>query len=232
MFAELKIFVDVLTKAIPAAFKHLKDRKRREVLLELQESFFILQGLQESGARLLELAGPEPVLRIRDLPREHMEEHYVRCDMQLRQQLYRLQRLGDIFLKKPFLDFLDPTLRAELDRAIGDKGEGLYSAGAGLLFHFMLGEARYQDEPEEPYRMRIAEKQADFIAKLFEDRDTIDLAKQRAILEQLEPLQRRLGEAINAVCTMDERIELAGQAEALAKQYCNLPQLPIAKAAK
>jgi hypothetical protein len=232
MFAELKVFVDVLTKAIPAAFKHLKDRKRREILLELQESFFILQGLQESGARLIELAGPAPALRIRDLPRERLEEHYTRCDMQLRQQLYRLQRLGDIFLKKPFLDFLDPTLRAELDRAIGAKGEGLYSVGAGLFFHFTFGETRYQNEPEEPYRMRIAEKQADFIAKLFDDLDTIDLAKQRAILEALKPLQQRLGQAINAVCTVDERIELAGQAEALAKQYCNLPELPVAKTEK
>jgi hypothetical protein len=32
-----------------------------------------------------------------------------------------------------------------------------------------------------------------------------------------------------AVSTVDERIVLAAQAEALAKQYCDLPQLPIDK---
>jgi hypothetical protein len=73
----------------------------------------------------------------------------------------------------------------------------------------------------------MRKEQGDFISKLFEDRDTIDVAKHRAILEDLKALQRRLGDAINEVCTSDERIELARKAEELAKTYCNLPELPI-----
>lgn len=227
MIAEIKTFVDVLTKIIPGAFKQLKAHKRREVLLEVQEAFFILQGLQESGAKLLDLTGPDPILKLSELPRERLEEHYTRCEMQLRQQSFRLHRLGDIFLKKPFLDFIDPTLRAELERAIGSKGEGLYSLGAGLFFHLSFGKARKQNEPDETYWPRMRVEQGEFISKLFEDRDTIDVAKHRVILEELKALQRRLADVINEVCTSDERIELAGKAEALAKTYCNLPELPL-----
>jgi hypothetical protein len=227
MLAELKVFADVLAKVIPGALKQLKAHQRREVLLELQESFFILQGLQDSGTKLLELAGPDPILKLSEIPRERLDEHYERCDMQLRQQGFRLHRLGDIFLKKPFLDFIDPTLRAELDRAIGSKGEGLYSLGAGLFFHFLFGKARKQNESDDAYAQRMREEQGDFIAKLFGDSDKVDVAKHRAILDDLKALQRRLGDTINEVCTNDERIELASKAEALAKKYCDLPELPI-----
>lgn len=221
MLSELKEALDVLVRIVPGVLNRFVDRRRRQLLLELQEAFFILGGLIETGEELLVIAGDKPTLKIDYLTRQQMKEHYTFCQSRLSLQTYRMQRLGKIFLSTPFLDFLDPPLRAELKRVIGDKENGLYNVGAALFFHQMFGSARFQDEPEEEAERRITQKQAEFIESLygvFQDKE-VDLTMQRQIIAKLKDLHLRLSRVINDMCSVEEKVILSSKAAELARRY-------------
>lgn len=51
MLSELKEILDVLVRIVPGVLNRFVDRRRRQLLLELQEAFFILGGLIETGEK-------------------------------------------------------------------------------------------------------------------------------------------------------------------------------------
>ncbi len=225
MLAELKAFVDVLAKAVPLAYRGYQSQKRKEVLLELQEAFFIFKGLIETGEELLELAGPDPVLKVSELCAEQMDLHCATVQTRLTIQSFRMGRLGEIFLSKPFLDIQDPGLRRQFEAAVGGKGGGLYSLGAALFFHRLFGAARKQDELEDEFKRRIALEQAEFLRSIYAPGSgMIDVVEQRKLVEQLKQMQSKLAEMIDSLCTKEEQIDLASRAEVLAQKYCRLPE--------
>jgi len=221
MLREIKAFVDALVRIAPPAIRFYTDQRRRNTLLLLQESFFILGALIETGGELLDIAVDARSVDLESLPINQVKERYALCAANLNLQTNRLRRLGKIFRGAPFLDFLDPQLRRDLDRAIGEKGKGLYGIGAALFFHQMFGSARDPHEPEQTAVRRMAKKQSDFIQSImgFVRKGILDVSKHRSLLASLRRLHGRLGAAINELCTVDERVLLAERAVELARRY-------------
>lgn len=115
--------------------------------------FFILGDLIKTADELLYLVRDRDrdILIISDLTNDELQQHYTLVQSKLTLQLQRLQRFGDIFISNPTIDLLDTEIKNELEKAIGEKGEGLYSIGAALFFNQMLGSTSKENEPEEDY---------------------------------------------------------------------------------
>ena len=221
MFSEFKPFISILIKSVPVIYKYLDDKKRFQKFLDLQEAYFIIAALLDTGEELLKIAESKPEVVIGKLTREEINQHYVNCQRLLLGQNARMGRLSEIFLEKPFIDFHHPNLRKDLNKAIGTKFEGLYSIGAALSFHQMFGSSRFQDETDFDFEKRAATEQFNLIADLFNIRpnDPIDLTEQRLLLEEMRRLNEKLREIINNICSDDEKMKISEEAEKLSKKF-------------
>ena len=221
MLAELKTITETIIAAVRSVMTYAQGTRRAETLRTLLTAHYCLRLIAQTGRELVALAGPNPREKIAALLPGDRTEYWVTCQRHLSLQLARLLFLHDVLYGQPVVDLFDPALRADIDRAVGDKEEGLYGIGAALQFHFMLGPF-----PEKEHESQFGREVASLFAQASltsfalgsSERYMIDLPLAGHQLTELEKATERLRLAILELCSPTEALALATDAETQARR--------------
>jgi len=226
MFDLLTKLVDILLRGAEHRERVARSHRRTELLLDLLTVYFILLEIAKTGDRLVGLAGDDPILRVSSMAMDDANKWLVECKYLMWGQRNNLGRLGDLLLYEglPVLDILDPNLRAELLAIVGSKEKGLFAIGAALEIYMTFG-AIPTDEEVRTYGGAIAGLRygAEILESLLSSPGTP--LEARKVIAELDVLRReteRLRGQIVALCSSDELLILAAQAERRAKSERSL----------
>ena len=137
MFGELISLVDLLRGGAVDASAKKAAAKRREAVLPLLETYFMLKDLVDEGAALVTDAGPQPVEKIRTLSAHDAETTLAAWDVALKRQAFRMRAVSQLIFGQEFLEVVSPELREKLYAVVGSKfsrATSLHGIGAALFF--------------------------------------------------------------------------------------------------
>lgn len=137
MFGELISLVDLLRGGAVDAFAKKAAAKRREAVLPMLETYFLLKDLVDEGAALVTYAGPRPVEKIQSLSGRDAEATLAAWDVALRRQAVRMRAVSQLIFGQEFLEVVSPELSQKLYAAVGSKfsrATSLHGIGAALFF--------------------------------------------------------------------------------------------------
>jgi hypothetical protein len=215
VLSALKTIIDLLEKGLKIGFGVAKARRRRETLMALMTAYFVMRRIALTGHQLLELAGDKPAERFESMSLIEANKYGWRCQKLIENQLHSLQMLGHLIENEAVLDLLDPTLRKRFDRAIGEKGKGLFGIGSNLFFYLIFGRTARSGRSECENEMAHLARQHRVICTMYplHHSNTIDIQKATSQLKRLEDAGERLRTVINTLCTSDELLNLSSEAE-------------------
>jgi hypothetical protein len=204
---------EVLVKAakrITDYRKNVSEERQQLALLTMQ---FCFAGLAKTGKQLLELAGTEPSRKLERMSAEDLRTFHAITQRHISIQLERLQKLHQILNDQLVLDLFDFSLRSEIEALIGDKEQGLYSIGAGLLFYLML--LRPPPGSRKPEDLK---RTADIICAQYPEIEEGVIAVEQAArtLEAMNEVNDRYREILNRIIPATVALRLSNDASRLA----------------
>jgi len=137
MFGELISLIDLLRNGAVDASAKKATAKRREAVLPMLETYFLLKDLVDEGAVLVTDAGPRPIEKIQSLSSRDAEVTLAAWDVALRRQAFRMRLVSQLIFGQEYLEVVSPELREKIDAAVGSKfsrATSLYGIGAALFF--------------------------------------------------------------------------------------------------
>lgn len=138
MYQGLLTVLKAFYSAAMAIREHRKRADTDRQQLALLTAQYCFAGLAETGRQLLELSGPKPLAKLTGLSADELRDFSAVTQRHLSLQHARLEKLYGIVEDQQVIELFDMTLRREITEAIGDKEQGLYSIGAGLLYYLMF----------------------------------------------------------------------------------------------
>lgn len=217
MIELLAKLIDLLLKGAEQRKSLIESKRRRQLLLDLLTTYFVLRNVSSTGERLIAHAGDDPITRVTTMPVDAAKKWMVECKYLMLAQRANLHRLSNLlgYEGLPALDILDASLRADLRKVIGSKGSGLYSLGAGLEMYLLFGGL--------PTKEDVA-RFGDVIARLRSGATMLQLllagestqpsiAQMKADLQHLQSASERLRETIGELCEHKEMLDLSAEAE-------------------
>jgi len=146
MFGQLKSAVDILSAAAGAVATFKDKRARREAVLELLGTCFILTDVTKDGEKLLDSVGNDPARTLTSLPPEEADLLAREWALIVHRQAGRLYSLAGSLFGQDALALVSPGLKDRLEAVVGSKlerADSLHEIGAGLVYYSML--ARVDD---------------------------------------------------------------------------------------
>ncbi|MDY0309746.1 MAG: hypothetical protein RBR29_08150 [Castellaniella sp.] len=137
MFGELISLVDLLRGGAVDASAKKAAAKRREAVLPMLETYFLLKDLVDEGAALVTDAGPQPVAKIQTMSDHDAEATLAAWDVALKRQAFRMRAVSQLIFGQEFLEVVSPELREKLYAVVGSKfsrATSLHGIGAALFF--------------------------------------------------------------------------------------------------
>ena len=218
MFDGIKLFLSTLISAVPKLYEFYKKEQQEDKILELLECYYLLRDIIGTAEELIEIVRDKKEVVFFELTEDELRKNYGIVQAKLTIQFQRLQRLGDLFLSNPTIELLDTEIKANLNKAIGGKEEGLYNIGAGLFFNQMFGASGKEGEDEKERLLRAVNEKIEFANDII-SADRISVSEQRIIFENLKELQKQYLNCLNNVVGPEHKLFLASKAEDLANKY-------------
>lgn len=190
--------------------REVHHERQQLALLTVQ---FCFAGLASTGRALLDLASSQPLRRLRELSQDDLRDFNAMVQRHISIQLARLEKLHNLLQDEIVLDLFDTSLRSQIQEVIGDKEQGLYSVGAGLLYYVkFIGPAPNSGE------LKDLEQTADIICSLYPEvgRGAIAIEEAAQALDSLEELNRRYREILHRIIPSDVLLRLSSDASKLA----------------
>lgn len=213
MYRELMTVLKAFYTAAKAIQEHLKraDTERQQLALLTAQHCFA--GLAETGRQLLELAGPKPLEKLANLSGDGLRDFSTVAQKLITHQRLRLDKLHGLVQDQQVIDLFDMSLRREIAEAIGDKEEGLYSIGAGLLFYCVF----FRPSPESSAPQDL-EQTAEIICATYPEieRGVISVPDAVEALDALTAMAQRYGEVLRLIVPVDRFMPLSKEAAKLA----------------
>jgi hypothetical protein len=218
---QLAKLAELMLKVTERRSAVIETKHKRELLLDLLTTYFILRGVLEVGQRLIEHAGDDAVETVTRMPPPDASKWLVECKYLILAQRAKLHRLSKLLGCDglPIVDILDSDLRTELHRLIGSKESGLYSLGAGLEIHLLFGGLPSQEDLSI-YGRAVANLRSDahiLQALISSDGEPIAIVRVQTDLKAIESATERLRAVISDICSKSEMLELSAEAERRAK---------------
>jgi hypothetical protein len=141
MFEQLQPIVALLRSALELYNASKKAKARREDILELLCTYFLLVDVIKDGRSLLDSIGTDPAARLAGLDPSEAQRTTREWARVTKRQAARLDLLGVRLLGQDALAVFDPSLKDHLVNMIGSKSEradSLHGIGAGLIYYLML----------------------------------------------------------------------------------------------
>lgn len=152
MFAQLKVVVGMLTTGIVDVASLKTKLDRRNAVLRMLETYFLLKDCADEGSALILEAGSNPVATVTAMEGSVATETVARWDRTLRKQGMRLSRLANYVLNQDHLAVVAPDIQEQINDAIGSKWDrvtSLHGIGASLIFLNMFPIAERPEEKAE-----------------------------------------------------------------------------------
>lgn len=212
--------IEQLIKVLEVVFKtaerirehgrKVSNERQQLALLTVQ---FCFVGISETGRELLELSGSQPLRHLTNLSADDLRNFNALAQRHISIQLGRLQKLHGLLEDETVLDLFDTSLRSEIRDAIGDKEQGLYSIGAGLLFYvFLLRPALDSQKPED------LERTAEIICAMYPEieRGIISVEKAKKMFDSIVELNQRYKQILHRIIPAEAALRLSNEASKLA----------------
>ncbi len=188
------------------------DTERQKLALLTAQYCFV--GIAETGARLLELAGPRPLVTLQSMTLDQLKDFHTVAQRLLSIQLARLEKLHALLEDQQVIELFSPCLRKQIQNAIGGKSEGLYSIGAALFFYFMFNTNQKGDSTDT----RELERSANIICCMYPEVQSGVITIQSATdqLSHLRSMALQYGEILRQIIPPSELLSLSKHAAELA----------------
>ena len=215
MIEGIAAILETCLTAAKALLERKAQVKTEKQQLALLTTYYCFIGLAATGRQLLDLAGPVPLQTLQRLSQAEFQEFHALAQRLISIQLQRLEKLNAILNDQDVLDLFDPTLRVRIEKAIGDKEEGLYGIGAGLFFYFMLGgKFGKEDSPESELTYLT-----DIVISMYPEVERGVVAVDAAIagLNALSETASAYGAIVHQLIPSDKLLALSKDASELAR---------------
>ena len=141
MFADLKHIVELLRPCISSFHMYKSAKRRKKLILELLQTYFLMKDCVEDGKQLVDEAGPDPIRRIKSMDEISAGSTLKRWEVILCRQGRRLVALQEFVIGQNHLVVIDPDTQTRIKEVVGYKLErtnSLHGIGAALYFRFMF----------------------------------------------------------------------------------------------
>lgn len=149
MFGDLVQVVKLLSSAAKGISKLKAESERREAVLGLLKSYFLLKDCVEEGEQLVVESGSDPVRKVSEQSADEAIETLTRWDLIIRKQGIRLYQFQGYIFGADHLAVIDPALQDQLKEVVGSKMQratSLHAIGAALFFRNMFPIANTNEE--------------------------------------------------------------------------------------
>jgi len=177
MFADLKSIVDIIRSAAADYRDRKRYQGRKQAVLGMLETYFLLKDCVDEGEALIEEAGRDPVGKIAGMEEWQARSALEKWDKVIKRQGLRLRALQGYVSGQHHLTIINPALQEKIEEVIGYKMEratSLHGIGAGLFFRNMF-----------PMELTDKERAGYVLAMAGVEEDTLDPDKIRAEIEGL-----------------------------------------------
>ena len=204
MFAQLKVVVGLMTTGITEISSLKSKIDRRNAVLRMLETYFLLKDCADDGSALILEAGSDPVAKVTALDADIAGYTIERWDATLRKQGQRLHILGGYIFNQDHLAVVAPDVQEQINRAIGSKFDRvttLQGIGAALVFNVMF-----------PIAETPAEKATLVVVMAGERKNAIDMRRIKREVKALSAALTRYRAVIESLVTKEEIVKLSKQA--------------------
>lgn len=149
MFCDLVQLVKLLGSAATGVNKLKAASERREAVIGLLKTYFLLKDCVDEGEKLVLDAGADPIRKISEQPADEAIETLTRWDLVIRNQGFRLHELQRHVFGADHLAVIDPALQKQISEVVGSKIQritSLHGIGAALFFRNMFPIANTNEE--------------------------------------------------------------------------------------
>lgn len=149
MFRDLVQLVKLLGSAATGVKKLKAASERREAVLGLLKTYFLLKDCVDEGEQLVLDAGADPIRKISEQSADEAIETLTRWDFVIRNQGFRLYELQGYVFGADHLAVIDPALQERISEVVGSKMQrvtSLHGIGAALFFRNMFPIANTNEE--------------------------------------------------------------------------------------
>ena len=217
MIELLAKLTDLLLKGTERRKSIVESKRRRQLLLDLLTTYFVLRNVSEIGERLISHAGNDPIDRVTVMPSDDALKWLVECKYMMLAQRANLHRLSNLlgYEGLPVLDILDGNFRPELRKLIGSKGSGLFLLGASLELYLMFGGFPSQEDVarfgDTVAGVRSAAVQLQLL--IAGEGASPPLDRVQSDLHHLQSALGRLRAILGQLCEPRELLDLSAEAE-------------------
>lgn len=213
MFQGLTTVAKTLWSAATAIQEFRKRAETKHQQLALLTAQYCFVGIAKTGRELLDLAGPKPLEKLMSLSADELRTFNALAQRHMALQLTRLQKLNGLLQDKEVVEIFDISLRREIEEAIGDKEQGLYSIGAGLMFYCV-----YLKVAPDSNKREDLKRTADLIADMYPEIEAgiISIPDAMEALDSLIAAAQRYGEVLKLIIPVDRFVPLSKEAAKLA----------------
>ena len=192
MFSELKSIVDLIRSAISGFRKFKTDHERKEIILGILRTYFLLKDCVEDGEKLIAEAGSDPIGKIKAMDAYKARETLERWVCTLKKQGIRLYNLQGFIFGQNHLAVINPNLQEQIKEVIGykmDQAVTLHGIGASLVFMNMF-QIEYSDEEKAGLVTFMAGVEENKLLDL--NKISADVAALRNSLDEYRAVVQRL----------------------------------------
>ena len=128
-------------------------KRRKKLILELLQTYFLMKDCVEDGKQLIDEAGPDPIRKIKSMDEISADSTLQRWEDILYRQVQRLRALQEFIIGQNHLAVIDPDTQARIKEVVGYKLErtnSLHGIGSALVIRFMFPVAS-SDEDRASY---------------------------------------------------------------------------------
>lgn len=153
IFIDLKQIVELLCPCISRFHMYKSAKRRKKLILELLQTYFLMKDCVEDGKQLIDEAGPDPIRKIKSMDEISADSTLQRWEDILYRQVQRLRALQEFIIGQNHLAVIDPDTQARIKEVVGYKLErtnSLHGIGSALVIRFMFPVAS-SDEDRASY---------------------------------------------------------------------------------
>lgn len=149
MFGDLVQLVKLFGSAATGVKKLKAASERREAVLGLLKTYFLLKDCVDEGEQLVLDAGADPIRKASEQSADEAIETLTQWDLVIRNQGFRLYELQGYVFGADHLAVIDPALQDRISEVVGSKMQrvtSLHGIGAALFFRNMFPIANTNEE--------------------------------------------------------------------------------------
>ena len=204
MFADLKLVVDLLRPCVSAFRTYKSGNRRKKLILELLQTYFLMKDCVSEGKQLVDEAGRDPICRINSMDQTSAESTLERWDAVLSRQSRRLLALQELVIGQNHLAVIDPDTQAQISEVVGyklERANSLHGIGAALLIRFMFPIAK------------LAEDRAKYVSVMAgSESDLLDVGRIEQEISALRQSLENFRELVLRLLSDDEITRFSDQA--------------------